>query len=214
MDGGSTWSVLTDNLSNIDVYALTIDPSDSNTYYWGSVGGTIFKSTNGGSTWSLLADIQGGGRVNKILVDPTNTSKMYASLQGNGLFKSTDGGVTWNSIYFVSTNTGYDLEFKPNNPNTIYASGNGIAVNPNDVNDVHIAGINTWRSTDAGLSFNITSQWVPNNASNLGIGYCHADVDILHFAGSGSEAKLYVGTDGGIFKTDDPITVSTKIILQ
>ena len=300
MDGGSTWSVLTDNLSNIDVYALTIDPSDSNTYYWGSVGGTIFKSTNGGSTWSLLADIQGGGRVNKILVDPTNTSKMYASLQGNGLFKSTDGGVTWNSIYFVSTNTGYDLEFKPNNPNTIYASGNGffvstdggnnfievtgtdtnqfsdgpkmigvspgnpsvvyvleasggvfggfyvsndsgntfikqihgqnffgydtngndalgqaprdmdIAVNPNDVNDVHIAGINTWRSTDAGLSFNITSQWVPNNASNLGIGYCHADVDILHFAGSGSEAKLYVGTDGGIFKTDDPITVSSN----
>ncbi|WP_400077787.1 VPS10 domain-containing protein [Winogradskyella sp. R77965] len=299
IDGGLTWTVLTDNLANIDVYSLTIDPSNSNIYYWGSTGGTIFKSNNGGSTWSLHADLSGGGIVNKILIDPTNTSKMYTSIQGNGLYKSVDGGASWSSIFFVSTNTGYDFEFKPNDPNVIYASGsefyistnggtsflkitgsgadefsNGpkmigvsesnpsvvyvleadggifgglyvsndggntftkqshdinyfgyatdgddnlgqaprdmdITVNPNDFNDVHIAGINTWRSTDGGESFNITSQWVPNNASNLGIGYCHADVDLLHFAGSGSDAKLYVGTDGGIFRADDPITVNS-----
>ncbi|GAB4156862.1 MAG: hypothetical protein Tsb0033_07980 [Winogradskyella sp.] len=297
LDGGSTWTVLSDNLSNIDVYALTIDPTNSSTYYWGSTGGIIFKSTNGGSTWSLHANLS-GGLVNKILVDPSNSQKLYASVQGNGLFKSTDGGTTWSSIYFVSPNTGYDFEFKPNNSNVVYASGNefyvstdggnnftkingaganqfssgpkmigvspdnpntvyvveangglfggfyvsndsgnsfikrnlsqnffgydtngndalgqaprdmDITVNPNDINDVHIAGINTWRSINGGVSFTITSQWVPGTANGLGIGYCHADVDIMEFAGVGSDAKLYVGTDGGIFRADDPTNVS------
>ena len=291
LDGGSTWSVLTDNLANIDVYALTIDPLVNTTYYWGSTGGSIFKSTDSGATWNLHGSIS--GTVNKILIHPTDTSKMFASAQGGGLYKSTDGGVNWSSIYFVPTGTGFDIEFKPGDPNTIYASGdefykstdggvsftqisgtapnqfssgpkmigvsaadasvvyvveasnglfngfykstdNGstfvkldhtgknyfgysttadddrgqaprdmdIAVNPNDVNDVHIAGINTWRSTDGGTVFNITSQWTPGNAQSLNIGYCHADVDIMQFVGTGANTKLFVGSDGGIFKAD------------
>ncbi|WP_426430933.1 T9SS type A sorting domain-containing protein [Winogradskyella sp. HB-48] len=298
-DGGLTWTVLSDNLSNIDVYALAIDPTDSDTYYWGSTGGTIFKSTDGGLTWSPVTSLS-SGIVNKILVDPTNSLKLYASVQGNGLYKSTDGGVTWNSIYFVATGTGYDFEFKPNDPSVVYASGNAfyvstnggasfsqvsgsgadqffngpkmigvsannpdvvyvleasgglfgalytsnnsgssftklthtqnffgydsngsdalgqaprdmdITVNPNNANDVHIAGINTWRSTDGGVSFNITSQWVPSVANGSGIGYCHADVDIMHFAGTGTDTKLYVGTDGGIFRADNPTNVSAS----
>ncbi|WP_243472536.1 T9SS type A sorting domain-containing protein [Winogradskyella sp. MH6] len=297
-DGGMSWTVLSDNLANIDVYALAIDPSDSNTYYWGSTSGAIFKSTDGGSTWSSLGGLA-YGVVNKILVDPTNAMKVYASVQGNGLYKSTDGGATWSSIYFVATGTGYDFEFKPNDPSVVYASGNAfyvstnggasftqisgsgvdqfsngpkmigvsadnpnivyvleadgglfgalytssdsgssftklthtqnffgydsngndalgqaprdmdITVNPNDVDDVHIAGINTWRSIDGGASFSITSQWVPSVASGSGIGYCHADVDIMHFAGTGTDAKLYVGTDGGIYRADNPTIVSS-----
>ncbi|WP_422107803.1 VPS10 domain-containing protein [Winogradskyella sp.] len=299
-DGGSTWAVLTDNLSNIDVYALAIDPSDNMTYYWGSTGGSVFKSTNGGSTWALHSNLP-GGTVNKILIHPTNPLKMYASTQGSGLYKSIDGGLSWSSIYFVATGTGYDFEFKPGDPSTIYASGsafyvstndglsfsqingsgsdqfssgpkmigvsadnpnvvyvleasgslyggfyvsndsgasftkidhggknffgydsNGldalgqaprdmdITVNPNDANDVHIAGINTWRSTDGGTNFSITSQWIPGNAAGSGIGYCHADVDIMLFAGSGPDARLLVGTDGGIFRAENPTNVNAN----
>ncbi|NRB58821.1 MAG: T9SS type A sorting domain-containing protein [Winogradskyella sp.] len=304
LDGGATWTVLTDNLSNIDVYALAIDPSNNNTYYWGSTGGTIFKSIDGGSTWNFQGSVS-GGTVNKIMIDPTNSNKVYASAQGNGLYKSTNGGSSWSSIYFAGTGSGFDFEFKPGDPNTIYASsssfyvstnggtsfspvngtggnqfGGGpkmigvsaanpnvvyvveasggafgglykstnsgasftklnhdgrnyfgyssnsldpgdagvgqaprdmdIVVNPNDADDVHIAGINTWRSTNGGLNFGITSQWVPGNASNANIGYCHADVDILLFSGTGANAKLYAGTDGGIFRADNPTVVNSN----
>ena len=454
LDGGSSWAVLTDNLSNIDVYSLAMDPANNSTYYWGSTSGTIFKSTDSGATWTLHGSLP-GGTVNKILIDPTNSLKMYASAQGGGLYKSTDGGLSWNIIDSGAT-TGYDFEFKPGDPNTIYASGdkffvstdggltfstdtgldvwtqefvsgstswttaganqnntvtpktgsglalfyignfsspvtrlvtpslnlggavnpqvnfsytnvdwagdidelrvlyktssggswielanytaesatwsditinlpnpssdyyvafegtanygrgltlddvsistnnlgvvfsdgfesssnefdsgpkmigvsaddpsvvyvveasngrfggfhmstdsggtftkrshpfqnyfgydsNGgdnlgqaprdmdIVVNPNDINDVHIAGINTWRSTDGGVNFSITSQWTPGSASNQNIGYCHADVDILLFAGTGVNAKLFVGSDGGIFKADDPTTISSSM---
>lgn len=301
-DGGSTWSVLTDNLANIDVYALAMDPEVSSTYYWGSTGGTIFKSTDGGATWVLQGSLP-GGIVNKILIDPTNTSKMYASAQGSGLYKSVDGGSTWSSIIFISTAQGFDFEFKPGDPSVIYASGKefykstnsgvsftridgvglsqfstgskmiavspsnpavvyvledaqgafgalyksedsgatfiklehtgknyfgyasdsqseddagrgqaprdmDIVVNPNDINDVHIAGINTWRSTDGGANFSISSQWTPGEANWLGIGYCHADVDIMEFVGEGANAKLFLGTDGGVFRADNPTLVN------
>ena len=299
LDAGTTWTVLTDNLANIDVYALAIDPSNSSTYFWGSYNGSVFKSIDSGSTWTLHSNLP-GGTVNKILIHPTDSSKMYCSAQGYGLYKSVDGGLTWSSIYFVGTGNGYDFEFKPGDPSVIYASGNDfyvstndggsfskisgttpdqfasgpkmigvsandpsvvyvveadsgifgaiykstdsgssftklshtanyfgydtdgfdesgqaprdmdIAVNPNDVNDVHIAGINTWRSTNGGVDFSISSQWTPSNASFLNIGYCHADVDILEFNGAGADAKLFVGTDGGIYVADNPTILNSS----
>jgi photosystem II stability/assembly factor-like uncharacterized protein len=457
LDGGSTWTVLTDNLANIDVYALTMDPLNSSTYYWGSTSGSIFKSTDGGATWTLHSSLPSGA-VNKILIHPTDTTKMYSSAQGGGLFKSTNGGVTW-TIIDSNASTGYDFEFKPGDPNTVYASGNkfyksidggitfittdglgawtqefvsgsnlwttsssnqnntviprtgnalalffisnfsqpktklvtpalnligavnpqvkfsytqvdwsgdidalrvfyktsasgswillqeytaevtswvditinlpnpssdyyvafegtsnygrgltlddvsvetnnsgivfsdgfesapnafssgpkmigvsasdpsvvyvlealggafgglhkstdsgsnfakldhtdknylgyasdpedlndvgvgqaprdmDIAVNPNDINDVHIAGINTWRSTNGGVDFSISSQWTPGRANFENIGYCHADVDIMQFIGTGSNTQLFVGTDGGIFRADNPTTVNSS----
>lgn len=125
VDGGVSWTVLTDNLSNIYVYSLAIDPSDNNTYFWGSNEGTIFKSNDAGSTWNMLSTI-GAGDVNKILIDPNNTNKMYCSAQGGGIYKSINSGVDWDLIHAGATN-GYDIEFKPgSNGNVIYASGNAF----------------------------------------------------------------------------------------
>lgn len=301
LDGGTTWSVLTDNLANMDVYALAIDPLNSSTYFWGSRNGAVLKSIDAGSTWSLFSSLPGGGFVNKILIHPTDPAKMYSSAEGNGLFKSIDGGVTWSDIYVAGTINGYDIEFKPGDPSVIYATGRNfykskndgvtfalvssaapnqfslgpkmigvssndsnvlyiveaqsgvfgalykstdsgisftkldhptqnyfgydsaasdalgqaprdmdIVVNPNDSNDVHIAGINTWRSTDGGITFNITSQWTPNSANFQNIGYCHADVDILEFIGTGANTKLLAGTDGGIFMAENPTVVNSN----
>ncbi|WP_340154936.1 T9SS type A sorting domain-containing protein [uncultured Winogradskyella sp.] len=300
LDGGTTWTVLTDNLANIDVNALAIDPNNSSNYFWGSTNGSIFKSTDSGSTWSLHSNVS-GGTVNKILIHPTDAQIMYCSSEGNGIYKSTDGGLNWNSIYFAGVNNGYDIEFKPGDPSVVYASGtdfyksinsgssfskisgvtpngfstgpkmigvslnnpsvvyvleaaNGIfgaiykstdsgssftklthddrnyfgydtagiddrgqaprdmdiAVNPNDANDVHIAGINTWRSINGGDTFSVTSQWTPDSANNQNIGYCHADVDVLEFVGTGTNAKLFVGTDGGIYKAENPTIVNSS----
>ena len=143
-DGGVSWTVLTDNLSNINVYALSIDPSNSSTYFWGSTSGIIFKSDDAGSTWNLLADT-GAGYVNKILIDPTNTSKMYCSVEGGGIYKSTDSGVNW-SLINPSATTGYDVEFKPGDSNVIYASGTTF-----------------FKSTDGGLTFNTPNTLQPWN---------------------------------------------------
>lgn len=296
-DSGANWSVLTDNLSNIRVFALAIDPVNSSVYYWGSTSGVIYKSTDAGSTWNQLADT-GNGTVNKILINPNDPNKMFCSSQYHGVLKSTDGGVNWDSIHSDS-NTGFDVEFKPGDLSVVYASGNNffkstdsgqtfskitnnvvsgansfnsgpkmigvsaakpevvylleasgsvfggfhkstdsgdnftklnhasknyfgysstaddssgqaprdmdIVVNSNDENDVHIAGILSWRSTDGGVSFNITSQWIPQTAAGENIGYCHADIDIMIYQNN----KLCIGSDGGIFVANNPLTVNS-----
>ena len=133
-DGTTTWSALTDNLSNIRVYALTIDPTNSNVYYWGSSSGVIFKSSDAGATWNELADT-GNGDVNKILINPSNPNQLFCSTEYSGVFQSTDGGTNWEKIHSDSSR-GYDIEFKPGDLNTIYASGNLV-----------------FKSTDGGLTF-------------------------------------------------------------
>ena len=66
--------------------------------------------------------VAGQGDVNKILIDPSNTNKLYCSAQNGGIFKSTDAGNNWSIIHPDAT-TGFDIEFKPEDYNTIYASG-------------------------------------------------------------------------------------------
>lgn len=122
IDAGLTWTVLTDNMSNLDVFSLTINPLNSSNYFWGSSGGSIFTSTDSGSTWTLLSVVS-QGNVNKILIDPTDASKMYCSVEYGGIYKSIDSGITWTRIHPFATN-GYDIEFKPGTTNTIYATGN------------------------------------------------------------------------------------------
>ena len=50
---------------------------------------------------------------------------MYCSAQYGGIFKSTDAGVSWSRIH-SEANTGFDIEFKPGDYNTVYASGNSF----------------------------------------------------------------------------------------
>ncbi|MEY2997511.1 MAG: hypothetical protein RIQ82_891, partial [Bacteroidota bacterium] len=288
-NGGETWVPLTDYLANIKVYSVAIDPSDPETYFFGSTSGLIFRSHDAGATWTNVGQI-GNSVVNKILIHPTNSLILFASAENQGIFRSTNGGFAWDEVV-PNENRGYDIEFKPGDPQVIYASGLNfhvsndggetfvthqdlpnsdpkmigisesapdvvyvieadggsfgglyksdnaaftfteldhtgrnyfgydtagidsggqaprdmdITVNPNDVNEVHIAGVLTWRSLDGGNNFEISSDWVPGNAASAGLGYCHADVDILEFVGT----TLYVGSDGGIFKAPNTTEIT------
>jgi hypothetical protein len=280
-NNGTNWVNLTDDFQNVNVWSLEIDPNNSNTYYWGSAYGDMFKSIDGGNTWNELT-FPGGANIIRILVHPTNSSIVFAV--SSGLYKSINGGVSWSQVSGASTG-GYDVEFKPGDPNTVYFSSAGVykstdggdnfssvsgvgtgakmmavtadnpsvlyvveasggsfggfykstnsgdsftqqhnssvnffgysttgsdnsgqaprdmdvTCNPSDENEVHIAGILTWKSINGGTSFTATSDWTPTNVANKGLAYCHADVDILKYHGN----VLFVGSDGGIYTSTD-----------
>src|SRR5690606_5372618 len=120
VNGGQNWEPLLDDFSNMNVYATAMQPGNSNTYFFGSSQGRIYKSTDAGATWSQMGDA-GLSVINKIVIQPGNSDIMFASSENSGIYRSTDGGVSWSAV--VSDNRGYDIEFKPDDQNTVYISG-------------------------------------------------------------------------------------------
>ena len=75
-----------------------------------------------------------------------------------------------------------------------------IAVDPNNADIIYIGGVNIWKSTNAGVSWNIKAFWNPPwlGACSL-VPAVHADHHCLNF--SPVNGTLYNGNDGGIYFT-------------
>src|SRR5437867_12832229 len=87
------------------VLAFTGVPGDPNTFYFGSVGGGVWKTTNTGVTWTPIFDSQHIASIGAIAVAPSDPKVIYvgsgeadmrsAISFGDGMYKSTDAGNTW-----------------------------------------------------------------------------------------------------------------------
>src|SRR5437588_579455 len=94
------------------VGAVTGDPRERNTFYFGSTGGGVWKTRDGGKTWKRVLYRSDRAGASDLSLDPNNPRIMYASFweavrrpwelvsggDGSGLFRSADGGDTWTEI--------------------------------------------------------------------------------------------------------------------
>ena len=71
------------------------------------------------------------GQIGAVKIHPKNPNIVYVAAIGQpfksnkerGVYKTIDGGKTWKKILFISNKIGIvDIEFSPDNPNTIYAA--------------------------------------------------------------------------------------------
>src|SRR5437016_12073683 len=78
------------------VSAGAIDPADPNTYYFGTPGGGVWKSTNAGQTWTPVFDTTGMASIGSLAIAPSNPQIIYVGTgeetRGDGVYKSIDGG--------------------------------------------------------------------------------------------------------------------------
>lgn len=124
-DGGTTWVSVYDNQPNLSVDAIEISHANSQHYFAAGREVGVFKSTNGGTTWTLTNGIPSFESINTIRMHPTNASILFACGKEGEIYKSVDGGSTWSSVYIHDAGL-LDIEFKPNDPNTMYVSGFGF----------------------------------------------------------------------------------------
>lgn len=137
-DGGQSWNPQFDSQAVLNIGALAMDPTDSNTlyagtgeWYTGFQGDGIYKTTNAGATWLPLASTANNQfyYVNKLVISPNNNQRIYAATW-SGVWTSGNGGTTWSNI--LNTNTAYygcqDLAIRPDmNPDVVFASCSGVA---------------------------------------------------------------------------------------
>ena len=109
-----------------DVRALVIDPSNPDRFYFGTLDGQIYTSSDAGKHWQLLYNF-GKPRlfVDNIIVDERNPKVIYVGAhrhnQPGGFFKSTDGGVTWRENAQLRNEALHSLAQSEADPDTLIA---------------------------------------------------------------------------------------------
>src|SRR5205823_128210 len=127
---------------------------------------------------------------------------------------SIDSGMTWTPILTNTNPTKLSTLLLTNpiyaNFNLCFGGGgdsffnqgwydNVIAVDPTNANRVWAGGIDLFRSDDGGMSFNLASFWWTGSSPGA---FAHADQHTIVFSPDfATSGKMYVGNDGGIFRT-------------
>lgn len=202
-NGGQSWTTNTDFLSIIGCSDLAIDPTNTLTMYLatgdGDAGDTrsigVLKSTNGGSTWAstgLTNAVTNYFLIRRIIINPSNPQILLAATN-SGIYRTTNGGASWTQITTSST---YDLEFKPGNPNVVYAGGSTLS-----------------RSTNGGASWTQISNGIPTTGVNrMAIAVTAADTNYVYVLASNSSNSglqgFYKSVNGGTSFTSSTSTLN------
>lgn len=105
-DAGTTWERSGFPERDVDIYAITYDPTRPNIMYAGAAPASVYRSDDGGATWRRLPNARSPGhcemdfpvRVIRIAVDPTRPDDVYVALEVSGVIRSTDGGATFSDL--------------------------------------------------------------------------------------------------------------------
>lgn len=104
-------------------------PSQSGTYYAGTPGGGVWKTTDGGTVWTPIFDQAAVASIGAVAVSPSNPNVVYVGTgeqtRGNGVYKSIDGGATWTNVGLRDTHTITGLFVDPKNPDIVLVGASG-----------------------------------------------------------------------------------------
>jgi photosystem II stability/assembly factor-like uncharacterized protein len=219
LDGGRTWTNISDGFFGGSIGAVTVAPSDHNVIYVGggektlrgnvSSGYGIWKTEDAGKTWSE-AGLADSRHVPRIVIDPNDHNTVYAAVLGDiykptqerGVYKSTDGGKTWNQKLFSNDLAGaVDLIIDPSNPRTLYASTWRVQRTPYSLSSGG-EGSALWKSTDYGETWKEISKnegFAKGTLGIMGITVSSMNSDKLYAIVENKEqGGLYSSNDAGI----------------
>jgi photosystem II stability/assembly factor-like uncharacterized protein len=138
------------------VVAVSGKPGSSTDFYFGAVGGGIWKTTDAGTVWKPTFDKQGVASVGALTVSVSDPNVIYAGTgesdirsdlaTGDGVYKSTDGGETWTNIGLRDSRQISRILVDPKDPNVVYVGVLGHAYGPNEERGVY-------KSTDGGATW-------------------------------------------------------------
>jgi len=138
------------------VLAVTGVRGQPEIFYFGSVGGGVWKTNDAGRTWKPVFDSQSIASIGAIAVAPSDSKVIYVGSgeadmrssisYGNGMYKSADGGKTWAHIGLEDSRQIGRILVDPRDANKVFVAALGHAYGPNQERGV-------FRSRDGGKSW-------------------------------------------------------------
>ena len=195
-DGGKTWNKILSVNADTGCTDVAVDPQEPDTVYaamwqfrrqaWtfqsGGPGSGLHRSRDGGKTWEKLKEGLPEGELGRIAiaVAPSRPSTVYAVVESktSALYRSDDLGRSWRK-----TSSAKSLGMRP-----FYFSA--LFVDPKDYKRVYKPGMVLSVSRDGGETF-----------TDVGSS-THSDHHAV-WIDPGRPATVYVGTDGGVYRTQD-----------
>ncbi|MCB0371786.1 MAG: glycosyl hydrolase [Muricauda sp.] len=183
------------------------------TYYMGTTGGGIWKTTDDGINWTNISDgFLKTGTVGDIAVSESNPNIVVAGMgehpargvmtsMGDGVYKSTDAGKTWKHIGLDETRHISDVIIDPTNPNILFVAAQGAQYGSSSERGVY-------RSLDGGQTWD-NILYVDSNTGASSLSMDMNNPLILYAAmwqhrrypwtmeSGGASSGLYKSTDGG-----------------
>jgi photosystem II stability/assembly factor-like uncharacterized protein len=138
------------------VIAVAGIPGSPTTFYFGSVGGGVWQTTDAGVVWKPVFDGQPVASIGALAVAPSDPKVIYAGTgesdirsnlsSGDGVYKSTDAGQTWANTGLRDSRQISRIVVDPQNPAIVYVGALGHAYGPNNERGVY-------KSTDGAASW-------------------------------------------------------------
>ncbi|MFY9805385.1 MAG: hypothetical protein WA211_08105 [Candidatus Acidiferrales bacterium] len=105
------------------VSAVAGIPGDPTTYYMGTPGGGVWKSTSGGTVWKPIFDDEHVASIGDLAIAPSNPNIIIVGTgeqtDGDGVYRSTDAGATWTNIGLKDSRYISTVIINPRNPDII-----------------------------------------------------------------------------------------------
>lgn len=186
---------------------------DPLTYYMGTTGGGVWKTTDAGVNWSNISDgYFKTGSVGAVAVSASDPNVIYVGMgehavrgvstsYGDGVYKSTDAGKTWKHMGLELTRHISDVRIDPNNPDIVYVGAQGALHGATTERGVY-------KSTDGGATWK-KILYVDENTGVADLSMDMANPRILYAAmwdhrrlpwqviSGGKGSGLYKSTDSG-----------------
>lgn len=175
--GDSFFGITNDQIEDgLWVTPFVLDPNDQDVLVVGLQNMYRYTFNDG---WENIGDFSGGG-FRTVAVAPSNSNYIYGT-KGNDIFRTTNGGNSWDVLYDnVPDYNITEIVVDPTDPNHIILTLSGYS-----------DGEKVFESFDAGDTFSNISNNLPNIPANCLV------------LGGGADNGIYVGTDAGIYYTND-----------
>ena len=192
--------------------AVAGHPTQTQTFYMGTTGGGVWKTTDGALSWQNTSDgFFKRASVGALAISQSDPNVIYVGMgestirgnvsHGDGVYKSVDGGETWTHCGLAETRNIGEVKIHPTNPDLVYVAALGHAHGPNTERGVYRSkdGGQTWeqvlkRDENAGA---VDLSLDPHNPRVIYVSLWEARRGAHYMVSGGPGSGLFKSTDGG-----------------